>query len=107
MGTEDRDRDDGSSGFERQPADSRLCRRRQFPGPRPGALAIHQHRTTTLKDFECGGERLLILVSATNWKHAAMGVDPAHRARAEQLRLSHELDAPSNKGRGEEVIHVR
>ena len=36
-----------------------------------------------------------------------MAVDPAQRAGAEQLGLSHELDAASNKGCSEEVIHIR
>src|ERR1700689_2839100 len=107
MRAEDRDRNDGPSGFEREPAGSWLGRCRQLPGPRPGALAIHHHRATAIENPECSGKRLFVLVSAADWKYAAMAVDPAHRAGTEQLGLSHELDAALNKGCREEVIHVR
>src|SRR5436305_2126820 len=47
------------------------------------------------------------MVAATNWKHAAVVIDPAERTGAEQLRLAHELHAAADERPREEVVHER
>ena len=106
LAAEDRDRDDGGAGLEREPPDAAL-RPAERAGAGSRALREHQHAVAALQDRLCGGHRLLVRGAAFDRKRAQAAEQPGEEPVGEELALRHVVDRAARQHPDDERVEER
>src|SRR5207245_723324 len=103
LGADDRHRDDGHSGFERE-ATYAAARTAERAGTHAGALGKDDHAVAALEDLASGVHRAGVAGSAVDGEGSECAQDPCLPAALEELALGHVVDGTPEQRADDERV---